>query len=107
MSRAEAIERARGLGARAFVIDAPLLFEAGLDGECDAVVFVDAPREVRLERVRRTRGWDESELARREAAQLRVEEKRRRSDVVVSNDGDEATLGARVAAVLDRLAPAD
>ena len=36
----------------AFVIDAPLLFEAGLDGKCDVVIFVDASEELRLNRVR-------------------------------------------------------
>lgn len=113
VSRGEAIARARDAGARAFVIDAPLLFEAGLDAECDVVVFVDAPRELRLARVREHRGWDEAELDRREAAQLAVEEKRRRADVVVLNDGDGGGggdgaldgLAARVSAVLDRVAP--
>lgn len=80
----------------AIVIDAPLLFEAGVDSECDAVLFVDAPREQRLARVRASRGWDEAELARREAAQLPVEEKRRRSTVVVNNTGNLADLEARV-----------
>ena len=40
----------------AFVIDAPLLLEAGIDRECDHVVHIDADREKRLERVRE-RGW--------------------------------------------------
>ena len=53
----------------AFVIDAPLLLEVGLDRECDAIVFVDAPRVERLRRVRERRGWDEGELERRENAQ--------------------------------------
>ncbi|MEL7474196.1 MAG: dephospho-CoA kinase [Planctomycetota bacterium] len=74
--RSELIERARTEGAPGVVIDAPLLFEAGLDEECDAVVFVAAPRAVRLERLRRDRGWDEHELARRERAQWPIERKR-------------------------------
>ena len=104
VSRGEAIERAEAAGARAFVIDAPLLFEAGLDAECDVVVFVDAPRAVRLARVRQHRGWDEAELARRESAQLGNDEKRRRADVVVAI-GEDAGLASRVGALLDGIAP--
>ena len=69
----------------AFVIDAPLLFEAGLDAECDAVWFVDAPLDVRRGRVRVNRGWDVGELERREANQISIDEKRRRSDRVLEN----------------------
>jgi dephospho-CoA kinase len=61
----------------ALVIDAPLLIEAGLDRECDAVLFVDAPYELRLERLRRHRGWDESELKAREESQLPLDDKRK------------------------------
>lgn len=68
-----------------FVIDAPLLFEAGLDKECDAVIFVDAPRSTRLARVAASRGWDENQLARREAAQLPLDAKRKRSAFVIEN----------------------
>ncbi|MBL8763039.1 MAG: dephospho-CoA kinase [Phycisphaerae bacterium] len=94
------LERAGRDGAIALVIDAPLLHEAAVDRECDWIIFVDAPREVRLERVRRSRGWDEAELARREASQLTPDDKMRRSDFVVANVGDPADLRTRVEAVL-------
>lgn len=84
----------------AFVIDAPLLFEAGLDRRCDAVIFVEAPRGVRLRRVRDGRGWDEPELARREGSQLPLDEKRRRADHIVSNDGDLDELAEQVRRIL-------
>lgn len=94
------IDAARREGRAGVVVDAPLLFEAGVDSECDAVVFVDTPREIRLSRVRTTRGWDESELGRRENAQLGLEEKRKRSDYIVSNTGLLDELHGRVARVL-------
>ncbi|MDG1360900.1 MAG: dephospho-CoA kinase [Phycisphaerales bacterium] len=84
----------------ALVIDAPLLFEAGLAEACDAVFFVDAPWASRLARVTEHRGWDESELRRREAAQLPIEEKRRRATRVIDNDGDLAVLESAVVAAL-------
>ncbi|MHC5004807.1 MAG: dephospho-CoA kinase, partial [Planctomycetota bacterium] len=70
-------------GAPAFVIDAPLLFEAGLDGQCDAVIFVDADPAVRLRRVREGRGWDEAELTAREDSQMPLDAKRAKADYVV------------------------
>ncbi len=87
----------------AIVIDAPLLYEAGVDRECDAVIFVDAPREVRLARVREHRGWDEDELARREVSQMTIEEKRRRADVVIRNDASLEELRRRVRRVFSDL----
>jgi dephospho-CoA kinase len=80
----------------AFVIDAPLLMEAGLDERCDAVIFVDADRAVRLDRVARDRGWEASELARREESQLPLDVKRRRADYVVRNDGELSELEDQV-----------
>jgi dephospho-CoA kinase len=87
----------------ALVIDAPLLFEAGLDRECDAVFFVDAPRQTRLERLQADRGWDEAELKRREDSQLPLDEKLNRADYVLRNDGDLSELAARIRTVVAEL----
>ncbi len=100
--REEIIARAEAQGAAGVVIDAPLLFEVGLDAGCDAVVFVDVPMEVRAERVR-SRGWDPRELARREAAQIGLEEKRSRSDVVVPNTGDPRGLVELLRPILEQI----
>ena len=37
---------------RLVVLDAAILLEAGWDDLCDLIVFVDAPREQRMRRVR-------------------------------------------------------
>ncbi len=87
----------------AFVIDAPLLLEAGLGKECDAVLFVDAPHAVRLERVQRNRGWDAAELARREQSQWPLDRKRESADYVVVNDTDKDSLAGAVRSILDRI----
>lgn len=102
-SRADLIERCAASGAGLVVVDAPLLFEAGMDKECDRVVFVDCPRALRLERLRVSRGWEESELDAREKAQLPLEEKRRRADDIVVNDADREALAARVRDLLVRI----
>jgi dephospho-CoA kinase len=105
-ARAERIEDARNAGVLAVVVDAPLLFEAGLDKEVDAVVFVDCPFETRLERVKTGRGWDERELRLREKAQLGVEQKRRRSDYEVVNMGGPDDLRRQVSQILTRITEA-
>lgn len=100
-SRAELIAHASG--APAVIVDAPLLFEAGVDTECDAVIFVDTPRAVRLERVERTRGWDAAELARREASQLPVEAKRARSQLVIDASGSLEAIADQARRALESL----
>ncbi len=71
---------------RAAVLDAAVMFKAGWDHFCDKIVFVDAPRSERLRRAV-CRGWDADEFDRRESAQLSIEEKRTRADVVIDNSG--------------------
>ena len=102
-ARTAMIERGEEEGAACVVIDAPLLFEVGLDQECDAVIFVDTPRETRLARLRETRGWSEQELDRREKAQLPLEHKRQNSEYSVINTGDEQDLREQVRDVLARI----
>jgi dephospho-CoA kinase len=89
--------------ACALVIDAPLLFEAGLDEACDAVIFVETDRPRRLARLRETRGWDEQELTKREESQLALDEKRARSDYVVINNGDLHALAEQVRRTLNEI----
>ena len=68
------------------MLDAAILLEAGWDDLCDLVVFVDAPRPERLERAARQRGWSPETFESRERAQWPCDEKRRRADVVITND---------------------
>ncbi len=87
----------------ALVIDAPLLLEVGLDRECDAIVFVECPLELRLERVASSRGWDAAELERRETLQMPLDEKRSRAHHVVLNHGRVEDLREQVEALLATL----
>ncbi len=84
----------------AIVIDAPKLYEAGIDELCDAVIFVDAERPVRLRRLGALRGWTEEELARREAAQNPLDEKRAFADYIVANNSSIDQLRLAVERVL-------
>ena len=87
----------------AFVWDTPLLFEAGLSGKCDAILFVDTPLEIRQERVARTRGWSPEELLRRENLQWPLDRKRQLSDYVIQNTADAGDARDQVRDVLSRI----
>jgi dephospho-CoA kinase len=87
----------------AFVWDTPLLLEAGLKDQCDAVVFVDAPPELRLQRVSRARGWDIAELLRRENLQWPLDRKREIADYVIRNTADAGEARSQVRDVLSRI----
>ncbi|CAN5907561.1 dephospho-CoA kinase [soil metagenome] len=93
-------------GERIVVADIPLLFEAGLVGEFDVVVLVDAPEAVREERLVRDRGLEREEARRMIAAQMPSELKRARANLVIENRGtrDELEAWAREAwqALLER-----
>jgi dephospho-CoA kinase len=113
----ERLAEARARGALRVVLDVPLLLENdarhGLTALCDHLVFVDTPLEERDRRAVRDRHWKPGEVARREAAQLSLEEKRARADAVIDNSvpedpdtgrtGADGALEMRVAEVLREL----
>lgn len=101
--RDAAVAAARARGDAVVVCDIPLLFEKDLAGEFDAIVLVDAPRTVRLERLVHDRGLREPEAMAMLAAQMPAELKRARADYVIDNDGTRAELEARVDAVWEAL----
>jgi dephospho-CoA kinase len=78
---------ARDPAVRLLVLDAAVLLEAGWNELCDRIVYVHAPRDVRLDRLARQRGWSEKEVAARERAQLSLAEKASRADDAVDNSG--------------------
>ena len=91
--REEIDKAAADPAVRFVVLDAAVMLEAGWDGVCDKLIYVDAPRAVRLERVQRQRKWTDQDLANREAVQMPAEKKKERADAVIDNGGPaEATV---------------
>jgi dephospho-CoA kinase len=72
---------------RFVVLDAAVMLEAGWNNAADRLVYVSAPREVRLARVAARSGWADADLAAREAAQWHPDRKRAAADAVLVNDG--------------------
>jgi len=89
-------EAARARGDRVVVYVVPLLFERHLADQFSTIVLVDAPRDMRLERIVRDRGLEEAEAMNMIAAQMPAELKRARADYVIENDGSMAQLREQV-----------
>jgi dephospho-CoA kinase len=82
----EEIVAAQQLKDKRFVVlDAAIMMETGWSKVCDKLIFVDASRPLRLERVARQRGWTEKEVLARETMQMDVAEKKQRADFVIDN----------------------
>ena len=82
-------------GSVDWLVEIPLLFEKGWEGKFDKTVCLSTSRSHQLGRMRE-RGWSEADLVAREAAQLPLAEKERRSTHVLRNDGSLADLDAAV-----------
>jgi len=83
------------------VIDVPLLVEAARSGY-DAVVIVEAPEEVRLERLV-GRGMTPDDARRRMAAQASDADRRKVADVILDNSGSEDDLERQIDALWAQL----
>jgi dephospho-CoA kinase len=94
--RVSALERA---GQEIAFYDVPLLYEAGLEGDVDCVVLVYAPPDLQRSRMVAA-GLSGPEAEQRLAAQLPIDEKVARADVVVVNQGSRADLQAKAAPLL-------
>ncbi len=88
-------EQKAAAGCKAVVLDAALLLEAGWNQFCDHLVFVDAPRPVRLARAIE-RGWSEKDFTVREGAQESLDFKQTHADVVVDNSGSPEQTRAQI-----------
>jgi dephospho-CoA kinase len=97
------VARARERGDQLVICVIPLLFERNLVDEFDAIVLVDAPRPLRLERLVATRGVEETDAMNMIAAQMPAELKRARADYCIENDGSLDKLGRDVDALWSSL----
>jgi dephospho-CoA kinase len=77
------------------VVDSPLLFETGGHESFPVVVVVTAPDETRIARLT-ARGMAENDVRARMAAQMPLEDKASRADMLLDNGGSEADLDAQV-----------
>ncbi|MBY8908515.1 dephospho-CoA kinase [Salinicoccus roseus] len=77
-------------------LDIPLLFENGLDRQCDITLTVYVDQETQIERLMERNGFSHSEALSRINSQMPLSEKRDRSDEVLDNSGSKNELYAQI-----------
>lgn len=83
----ELFKQGRESGAQVLVYDMPLLIENGEVDKVDHVLVVDAPDELRIDRLVQHRGLDEDDARRRIAAQIDRATRLNAADTVLDNSG--------------------
>ena len=80
----------------AVVVDAPLLFESGMEGGCDVVIAVLAEEELRIKRIADRDGISEEAAVKRIMAQPDDSFYSKRADFIIYNNGNEQELFMQV-----------
>ncbi len=83
-------------GVRCFLADVPLLFENGFDFGYDQAITIATTRATQVARLKARNGWNDELIESVLAAQLPVDEKISRADIVFWNDGQPDTLRAQI-----------
>lgn len=84
-------------------LDAPLLFETGLNQDVDIVWFVLASQEKRLKRLSKRDSIPAFEIKKRMSAQMPEEQKEMLADIVIENEGSLEDLYSKVDKLLLQL----
>ena len=80
--------------------EVPMLFEAGWDNFVNKIWLVTAPTEQRVSRVMERDGLSQDEIMARIKLQMTEDEKVKRSDVIINNNGDLNDLEKQVDAAI-------
>lgn len=89
----EEIDTCKIRGESIVILDIPLLYEANWDKFTDEVWVVKIPRALQIKRIKDRDGLSEQEAIARIDAQMSVEEKAKRADVVIdSSNAPDITL---------------
>ncbi|MBR5979331.1 MAG: aminopeptidase [Oscillospiraceae bacterium] len=85
------------------VVEAPQLFESGLDRRCDDIILIAAPESLMKERIMDRDGLDGERAARRLDAQISESELREKCGIVIENAGDLGELASKIKELKNRL----
>lgn len=88
---------------KAVIYDAALIFEWGIETEFDYILVVDAPENIRIQRI-----CDRDQLTKEEAevrinSQMPMEEKVKRADYLIINDRDVSHIQTQVDEIIEKL----
>lgn len=91
------------LKRKVIFIDAPLLFETGLDKSVGEVWVIDVDDETRIRRIMERDGLKREEILKRISTQMERSEKQRRADVILDNTGNQESLFRQIDMLLEKL----
>lgn len=97
------IDYNRRLGIEILIIDAPQLFEAGMDKICDTTIAVTACEDVRVDRICARDGITRDKALSRIHAQYSDDFFRANCSYLIENDQDLARLLVRTKQILDEI----
>ena len=99
----EVIQRIERSDSGYVLLDAPTLFESGIDYICDGVVSVICDREISLKRIMARDGIDRKAAESRLKSQHDAEFYKSRSDFCIENNGDFNTLTQTAQKVIQQI----
>lgn len=85
------------------VVDAPLLFECGMENMCDENWLIVANMDVRIDRVSKRDGLSEAQIIARINNQMPQEEKEKLSQCIIDNSGTLEELKEQIDFHLERI----
>lgn len=74
------------IGKKIVIVEAALIYEAGLDKKLDVVVVVNAEEDLRVDRLRSRDGTNDSDIRKRMQSQWNPQVKLNRADYVILNN---------------------
>ena len=95
------IDSDKGKKRRVIFIDAPLLFETGLDKSVSETWVIDVDDETRIKRLMKRDGLSREEILMRIKTQMARDEKKKRADVLLENTGDPEKLYRQIDQMLE------
>ncbi len=100
-------EEAQAEGVPLIVLDIPLLYESKLEHMTEQVVVVYCKEDVQLARLMQRNGFTREEALRRIQAQMPLEEKIKRADYTINNNGTLTDTERQVDELIEQLCPAN
>lgn len=83
------------------IFDVPLLFEVDLEKYCDKVIVVDIDSKIQIERIKSRDNIDIDLIKKIIAAQMSREERNKKADIIIENNGSLEDLKEKVKKMIE------
>lgn len=85
------------------ILDAPLLFESGLDSICDTTIGIIADDDLRTSRVMERDHLDIDEAKKRISAQQSIDFYKNKCIIIIENNGDVTALSEKLTSIINNI----